>query len=284
MNDSIENIKIRALQTEIARNQAEQHKLEKETEEIVRNLKTTFLGITLSALIKTILAAIVAGFLFGDVVMSYVTKINIANEKLLEQTENNYKELEENTKNYEILITKAESEKKELEDYSKKVESERDEFQKQLLASIQEADEAVRVSAEIATDVASPTEVKTVTAIEKLQSQWVAKVHNLEEQQAILPQLPQNQLSPAAATQTGWVYLGEYNNRKWVTKYFDFSSTLKPDKLINTKSIVDVNSINVRDEKFSGERINILSKGDEIFIINVEPYTLTNYMWAQVRY
>ena len=115
----------------------------------------------------------------------------------------------------------------------------------------------------------------------------VKEVHRLEEQSSKIAVTEQTIMAPPPAIglgKQGWVYLGEYTEGVWKTRYFDFGPAVKPAALIDRELRVAVHSVNVRTKKFSGDIFKALLKGQVVQIDKVEKYPFTNYMWALVRY
>lgn len=92
---------------------------------------------------------------------------------------------------------------------------------------------------------------------------------------------------------TGWVYLGQYvaQDKRWETRYFDFSVSTDPSTLVSSPQVVRIQTgnINVRVgmPTESGEFLKvreILKPGSQIKIKAVKEWSSTGYMWAEVDY
>ncbi len=79
----------------------------------------------------------------------------------------------------------------------------------------------------------------------------------------------------------GWVYLGEYYDKKWIKKYFKFNSSISPKKLINTYQI-SKGKLYVRTKAYFGNIIGGLKNGEKVKIIKIEEIGV--YKWAYVKY
>ena len=247
--EEIETARIKALEAEAEKHIAEKEKLVKEKDEIDKNLKKKFLDISLSSIIKTAVAGVVAGMLLWAVGLDYMFKINKVNVELKQQI------VEENIK---------------LQEEKKALKEELERTQRKLIALSDKAFSSTNEDSK-----------------EKFKASIVEEVHRLEDQSSKISvvQMPTQMAKPTSILNNkGWVYLGEYADGVWKTKYFDFPYSTKPKELESQKVSVEVHSINVRTKKFSGDVVKVLGKGQIITIDAVKNYLFTDYVWANVHY
>ena len=247
--EEIEKARLKALEAVAEKHLAEKEKLLRENEELDKKLNKRFFDISLSSLLKTVIAGLVAGILIWSVGLDYVFKINKVNVELKQQI------LEDNKK----LQVEKQSLKEELENTQRKL--------------IDLSDKAA----------AAPNTERN----SEFEAAIVKEVHRLEEQSSKIAVTEQTIMAPPPAIglgKQGWVYLGEYTEGVWKTRYFDFGPAVKPAALIDRELRVAVHSVNVRTKKFSGDIFKALLKGQVVQIDKVEKYPFTNNMWALVRY
>jgi len=243
-SEEIDKARLKALEAEAEKHLAEKEKLVRERDELDKKLSNSFLDISLSSIIKTVVAGVVAGILLWSIGLDYMFKINKVNVELKQQIE---------VENNNLQVEK------------KALKSELEKTQQKLLAlddrtSISKAEDAKKFTAAI-----------------------VEEVHRLEDQSSKIS-VTQIAESSDNLNKQGWVYLGEYSDEVWKTRYFDFSLNLKPDQLTGRTVSVKVDSINVRTKKLSGDVIKVLVKNQKVLLNQVENYPFTNYVWANVRY
>jgi len=111
---------------------------------------------------------------------------------------------------------------------------------------------------------------------------------------------PVQQEVPAAVSSTevtnkreGWAYLGHYvrGQRRWKTRYFDFTGNPVPDSLKNKTLKVweKTGTLNVRTgmPTFSGSFpavVDVLKPGSRVKVLEVKEWHSTGYMWARISY
>jgi len=246
--------KLKALEAEAAKNIAEKIKIEKETEEINKRLEASFLGISFSSYLKTLVAGLVAGALIWTVTVDYPGKILSAHK--------NIKEINKIKDEKEAELKEVE---KELERKNLNIRQKQNQFAEQVLS-----------------EVKNDSEIERKDEIKKA----VAQVHDIENQQSDLPgfkTLKQDLSFVDTNIKTGWLYLGEFRDGNWINKHFNFSKKQDPSKL-NGKTIqLTSQSINVRTKKLTGDIVKILKKGEKVEIIKVKNYPFTNYVWAEIE-
>ena len=242
--EEIEKAKLKVLEAEAEKHLAEKEKLIKEKDGLDKKLNNSFLDISLSSIIKTVVAGVVAGILLWSIGLDYMFKINKVNVELKQQIE------EENNN---------------LQAEKKSLKSELERTQQKLLA------------------LDDGTSVSTEAGAKKFTAAIVEEVHRLEDQSSKIS-VTQMVESTGNQNNEGWVYLGEYSNGAWKTRYFDFPSSLKPDQLTGKKVSVKVGSINVRTKKLSGDIIKVLMKNQTVSLNQIENYPFTNYVWALARF
>jgi hypothetical protein len=101
--------------------------------------------------------------------------------------------------------------------------------------------------------------------------------------------IPPTGQTPAASPET-WVYLGTYRNRKWETRYLDFSENLAP-KALNGEHRVryETGALNVRTGPFSPTTgafppvTSSLAPGKRIRILRTWPWYNSDNWWAQIE-
>jgi myosin heavy subunit len=289
--EELEQAKLEALKAEKEKNLAEKIKLEKEAAEIDKRLKSSFLGISFSSYLKTIMAGIVAGVLIWTISVDYPGKILSAHKNIVEinkikgESEKELKRLEDEKQRLEKETTDLEKKKKVLGNEKKVVENEKHKVESDL-KEIEDKYDNLRKSythlAKLETE-----KIQNINELNKtIQLKTaVANVHAIESQ---LSNLPVDKRQAEAETtskpdlKTAWVYLGEFENGVWKTRYFDFANNEKPKNLVGETVRVSSQSINVREKVLTGNVVKILHKGDAVKIEKVDNYPLTDYMWAQI--
>ena len=95
--------------------------------------------------------------------------------------------------------------------------------------------------------------------------------------------------SGAAAKNIGWVYLGDYSDGRWTTRYLDFAPTATPASLQGRSFAVrsETGALNVRvgmpTDQGEFPRISrALAPGTSVQILEVRPWLTTGYQWARV--
>jgi hypothetical protein len=274
--EELEQAKLEALKAEKEKNLAEKNKLEKEATEIDKRLKSSFLGISFSSYLKTIMAGIVAGVLIWTISVDYPGKILSAHKNIVEI----------NKIKGESETTDLEKKKEVLEDEKKVVENEKHKVESDL-KEIEDKYDNLRKSYN---DLAK-LETEKIQNINELNKTIqlktaVANVHAIESQLSNLP-VDKKQVEAETTSEpdlkTAWVYLGEFENGLWKTRYFDFANNEKPRNLVGKTVRVSSQSINVREKMLTGKVVKILHKGDAVKIEEVDNYPLTDYMWAQIN-
>jgi hypothetical protein len=86
-SEELNKAKLKALESEAARNYAEQEKLQKETEKIALDNRANFLGLSFTSLLKIVIAGIVAGLLVWSFGLDHMLKVNTMNVALKESLE-----------------------------------------------------------------------------------------------------------------------------------------------------------------------------------------------------
>lgn len=86
----------------------------------------------------------------------------------------------------------------------------------------------------------------------------------------------------------GWLFLGTFENDKWVTCYINNADKLKPADLEQSSFSIRSSS-NIRTGKPTENAeflpiVESLSSGAKVKIIKVEPWSTTGYFWAEVEY
>ncbi len=258
-NDLI-NAQIKALESETAKNFAEQQKLEKEAEEIRKKLekeaeensrRVSFLGISLGSIIKYIIAGLAGGALLWSISLDYVFKVTKVNIELKEKLEKDNDKLKQEKQ-------KLSQEKEKFKVKAIELDNTVTSLQKQL------SDITTKPSSEEKSKELNNIIVKEVHQLETAKYSFGGEANQAEKS-----------LKP------GWVYLGEYENGKWKTRYFNFQENLAPKEIIGKEIVPLVKSINVRTEKFDGDIISVLYKSDSVKVTKVENYPFTDYVWAE---
>jgi DNA repair exonuclease SbcCD ATPase subunit len=290
--EELEQAKLEALKAEKEKNLAEKNKLEKEATEIDKRLKSSFLGISFSSYLKTIMAGIVAGVLIWTISVDYPGKILSAHKNIVEinkikgESEKELKRVEDERQRLEEETTDLEKKKEVLEDEKKVVENEKHKVESDL-KEIEDKYDNLRKSYN---DLAK-LETEKIQNINELNKTIqlktaVANVHAIESQLSNLP-VDKKQVEAETTSEpdlkTAWVYLGEFENGLWKTRYFDFANNEKPRNLVGKTVRVSSQSINVREKMLTGKVVEILHKGDAVKIEEVDNYPLTDYMWAQIN-
>lgn len=99
--------------------------------------------------------------------------------------------------------------------------------------------------------------------------------------------------TPSGAALRGWAYLGTYeaSAKQWRTRYFDFSATTDPERLIGTQQTVSklTGELNIRERLPSGDApmppaLAVLVPGQSIYIRSVRNWKNSGYHWAEVDY
>ncbi len=85
--EELNKAKLKALESEVARNYAEQEKLKKETEQIILNNRASFLGLNFTSVLKIVIAGAVAGLLVWSFGLDHMLKVNTMNVALKESLE-----------------------------------------------------------------------------------------------------------------------------------------------------------------------------------------------------
>jgi hypothetical protein len=289
--EELEQAKLEALKAEKEKNLAEKIKLEKEAAEIEKRLKSSFLGISFSSYLKTIMAGIVAGVLIWTISVDYPGKILSAHKNIVEinkikgESEKELKRLEDEKQRLEKETTDLEKKKKVLGNEKKVVENEKHKVESDL-KEIEDKYDNLRKSY---THLAK-LETEKIQNIDELNKTIqlktaVANVHAIESQLSNLPvdkRQAEVETTSKPDLKTAWVYLGEFENGVWKTRYFDFANNEKPKNLVGETVRVSSQSINVREKVLTGNVVKILHKGDAVKIEKVDNYPLTDYMWAQI--
>jgi hypothetical protein len=289
--EELEQAKLEALKAEKEKNLAEKIKLEKEAAEIDKRLKSSFLGISFSSYLKTIMAGIVAGVLIWTISVDYPGKILSAHKNIVEinkikgESEKELKRLEDEKQRLEKETTDLEKKKKVLGNEKKVVENEKHKVESDL-KEIEDKYDNLRKSY---THLAK-LETEKIQNIDELNKTIqlktaVANVHAIESQLSNLPvdkRQAEVETTSKPDLKTAWVYLGEFENGVWKTRYFDFANNEKPKNLVGETVRVSSQSINVREKVLTGNVVKILHKGDAVKIEKVDNYPLTDYMWAQI--
>lgn len=304
--EELEQAKLEALKAEKEKNLAEKNKLEKEAAEIDKRLKWSFLGISFSSYLKTIMAGIVAGALIWTISVDYPGKILSAHKNILEinkikdqaekelnKVEDDRQRLEEETTGLEKKKEVLESEKKEVEEKKGKVESELKEIEEkndQLAEKTRQLEEKYDNLRKSYIDLGK-LETEKIQNIDELDKAIqlktaVANAHAIESQLSNLPvdkKQAESETTSEPDLKTAWVYLGEFENGVWKTRYFDIANNEKPKNLVGKSIKVASQSINVREKVLTGKVVKILHRGDAVKIEKVDNYPLTDYMWAQIH-
>lgn len=146
---------------------------------------------------------------------------------------------------------------------------------------------------------------------ERLKNELAKKQTSLEEavaQRAMVEEqvaMVQSQLNNARAElvfptksklaiereKTGWVYLGEFDDKQqvWQNTYFEIPMKGSPEEMVDKKYPVTAASINVRSGmpnalgSFS-DVIDVLNQGEIVSILEISSWRKTGYIWARVRY
>jgi hypothetical protein len=302
----LDEAKLKAYEAETAKNIAEKIKIEKETKEIEERIKATFLGISFSSYLKTIMAGIVAGVLIWALTVDYPGKILSAHKNIVEinelkestakdlekvetakkQVEIELQDVEKTKKKVEVELQQVEIKKKNVEEASEKVEKKKAELEKEAEEleqyNIALRKESQKFLADKEAELREDTGIESNSKTEKL----VEQVHDIENRQSNLPILKTSSQSVAhveSNLKTGWVYLGEFDNGQWVKRHFNVSKTQNPREL-NGKMIQLISkSINVRTKILTGDVVKILKSGEKVKIKNVKNFTLTHYIWAEIE-
>jgi hypothetical protein len=259
--EELDKAKLNALQSEAARNFAEEKKLEKETKQIVLLMRKNFFGISYASFIKTIVAGIVGAILVVSFGLDNMVKVNTANIIWNKKLENDK----------DVLQKESEKQQKEKESLQKEVQlvkRERDDLQAELFIAYKTLPNQEN------------TEIKIVKA------KLIEQGHRLEEQSsqfAFAEDFQQPLATNAQQIEFGWVYLGTYRSNKWIKKNFNFSWDIQPEALVGKVIQPTVQAVNVRTEKFHGDVIKTIRKGKSAKVMKVEPYPLTDYMWAKIQ-
>lgn len=93
----------------------------------------------------------------------------------------------------------------------------------------------------------------------------------------------------AAASELGWVYLGDFSGERWTTQYLDFPATTPPKSLVDQTYAVRAatGALNVRtgmptDQGEFPRTTRALPAGSRLRILEVHPWLTTGYIWARV--
>lgn len=246
--EELDNAKLKALQSEAARNFAEEKKLEKETKQIDISMRRSFLGINPSSYVKTIIAGIVGGLLVWSFGLDHMLKVNTMNVS---------------------LNKKLKSDSENLQKEGELIKKERDDLQIQV----------IRMSEEL-------SDVKKTSELTEFKANLVEQAHRLEEQSSqftFAEDLKRPLKTDTNQTEIGWVYLGTYQSKKWIKKNFNFSWNIQPEELVGKMIQPTVQAVNVRTEKFHGDVIRTIRKGKNAKVLKVETYPFTDYRWAKIQ-
>jgi tetratricopeptide (TPR) repeat protein len=104
------------------------------------------------------------------------------------------------------------------------------------------------------------------------------KLDALEEQQ--LSKKIENK-KKSLFTQKGWVYLGEYNDKIWITQHFKFQKDIFPFALVNTY-LISKSNLNIRKKAYFGNIKDSLDIGKKVRVLKVE--SIGAYKWAYIKY
>jgi hypothetical protein len=295
----LDEAKIKAYEAERAKNIAEKIKIEKETEEIEERLKATFLGISFSSYLKTLMAGIVAGALIWTVTVDYPGKIYTAHKnikeinKLKDETAKELREVEKDKKQVEVDLQEVKKEKEKVEKDKKQVEVDLQEVEKKKEKVEKDTEmlerynialrkEGNKIAAEKALKIKEDSEIEKDNQAKKA----IAQVHDIENRQSDLPTL--KTLKPGVShvknnIKTAWLYLGEFKNGQWVKKHFNFPKTQDPKELNGKTILLTSQSINVRTKKLTGDIVKILKEGEKVIVKEIQNYPFTDYVWAEIE-
>jgi hypothetical protein len=86
----------------------------------------------------------------------------------------------------------------------------------------------------------------------------------------------------------GWVYIGDYEESKWITRYYNFKLDTKPEKLLNSRlnplyKRSPIRSFMPSNEGSFGKVIGFLDANASVIILEVAPWSSTGYYWAKVK-
>ena len=261
-SQDLQEAKLRALESEAAKNNAEKERISLETQQLREDLKTRFLGINWISFIKYVVAGVVGGLLVWSFGLEHMLKVNTMNLAIERAN------VEENAR---LKI-----EKEELAKNNTDLRNEIEQLRKSLVGKIEASEE--------------PATEKKVADTQELRELIVKEAHKLEERASQLAYNEQQHLMQQTPVKENvehegekWVYLGEYKDNNWITKYFNFNENLRPEELKGKEIKPIVHSANIRKKKFSGTVIGILSRSDNATVLEVENFPLTNYMWAKIK-
>ena len=228
---------------------AEADKLKLEAKEIQHRLGWRNTGLSWVVILKTIFSGTVAAFLLFLSYKYYIEEAIEIIESKKEIAEYRQEQLEKEKKEIQI-------EKDKLLEENKQIRAQLDQLRNNQIAAAGE----------------SETE----------NTQLISNIHNLENQATKLPPVTLDK-KLVSGISDNWVYLGEYRNNHWVTRYFDLPDNIELKDLENEKYTLIANSLNVRSKKYSGDVVDILKKGEVVEFSKVEKYLFTNYVWARVK-
>jgi hypothetical protein len=89
----------------------------------------------------------------------------------------------------------------------------------------------------------------------------------------------------------GWVFLGTFDGRSWLSRYFDFEDDFNPSNYQEGTqlSFTSIGSSNVRSNKPTEDGyflpvIDVIHKGTQVVVKRIEPWLETGYYWALITY
>lgn len=141
-----------------------------------------------------------------------------------------------------------------------------------------------------------PNFEKNSTKIGSLESSMIALNFRVSELEKFFKKAPSSASVENQVTQTlkknvpsgqGWIYIGEYdpNRKAWKRNYVKIDKNKPPGQLApGTEIRIDVDGLNVRDEIYVGDVIDVLNRESVITVERVQSYFLTDYFWAKVTY